>query len=79
MLSLALMMLYLNLELVSYKKHLYYYIFYLIIINIEGPKPVNCNFEDTTICSWAQFNYDDLDWLPTRGRKGKILNISIIS
>lgn len=34
------------------------------------PPPVNCNFEDATICSWSQYNYDDLDWLPTKGRKG---------
>ena len=34
------------------------------------PPPINCNFEDGTICSWSQFGYDDLDWLPTKGRKG---------
>ena len=34
--------------------------------------PVNCNFEDTTTCSWSQYNLDDLDWLLSQGKKGTV-------
>ena len=30
--------------------------------------PINCNFEEYTICSWSQYQYDDMDWLLNQGQ-----------
>ena len=29
--------------------------------------PINCNFEDSTICSWTQYKNDDMDWMLNQG------------
>lgn len=44
-----------------------------VTLKIGGcPDPVNCDFEDGTICSWSQYKYDDLDWLLNQGETGII-------
>ncbi len=40
------------------------------------PAPINCNFEDATICSWSQYKYDDMDWLLIQGQKGIIIELN---
>ena len=31
------------------------------------PPPINCDFEQGTICSWTQMKDDDFDWLLQQG------------
>ena len=39
-----------------------------VIIKIgECPLPIDCNFEEYSICSWSQYKYDQLDWLLNQG------------
>jgi hypothetical protein len=33
----------------------------------DCPAPINCNFEDFTICSWSQSKNDEIDWLLSQG------------
>lgn len=40
----------------------------ILLISGSCPPPVNCNFEDTTLCSWSQYKYDDMDWLLNQGK-----------
>jgi len=39
-----------------------------VIIKIgDCSPPINCNFEEYSICSWSQYQYDQLDWLLNQG------------
>jgi hypothetical protein len=44
-----------------------------IILKIgECPQPIDCNFEDFTLCSWSQSKENDLDWELSQGKVNNI-------
>lgn len=39
----------------------------VIIVNGECISPINCGFEGDSLCSWKQYDLNDIDWLLNQG------------
>jgi hypothetical protein len=40
----------------------------------DCPAPINCNFEEYSLCSWLQSKNDNMDWLLNQGQLDSIIN-----